>query len=491
MFYAAYHMRDGLMRAKRIHDNATTMLTRSQKNKVAIEEEEVGSQFRSFYASLLDILAGAAELEHVLNFDTLARNDAISNLKSYLLEIGIPVLMATPTIETIQLVYKEVSERSGTPRDMESLMGIDPNYWSVKEEFSTNTTSRQLAMRDIDDTMMRMLYRSIQVSTTEDRPINALEFSQEHDAYGQDVINSRHSSVGFPAEFYAAGVPESIRSTFAPCYKKLALGSLKGTVISNEVFDLMTVHIRPELEKPNNNSLYIKKEKNLIRDSSRYLRPEGLLVLTIPYYRMHRDIVVMLAKYYENFQIRKMEGEKFFTNGVILITATKKKTITIGKIEQEAMDLLINVWKVGDIVSILDKPFDPMPLQAENYEIKMFRGSALDKDELVSIYKASAATKSFWKQQKDPNDNSATKNPLLPFNVGQLGLVLTSGSLDGVIDEGYGNYHVVKGRVVKKTNTERDIVTNTGGDQVLVTSTTSNQVEINIMLPDGTHKVLA
>ena len=37
------------------------------------------------------------------------------------------------------------------------------------------------------------------------------------------------------------------------------------------------------------------------------------------------------------------------------------------------------------------------------------------------------------------------RHPLLPFSPGQLGLVLVSGKIDGVVDEGDGAYHVIKG----------------------------------------------
>jgi hypothetical protein len=93
----------------------------------------------------------------------------------------------------------------------------------------------------------------------------------------------------------------------------------------------------------------------------------------------------------------------------------------------------------------------------------------------------------FWNDQKIQTAEENAKNPLLPFNTGQLGLVLTSGCLDGIIDEGNGYSHIVKGRVVKKTEKENDNI----GEDIELTETTSNRVEINVIMPDGTHKILA
>ena len=94
---------------------------------------------------------------------------------------------------------------------------------------------------------------------------------------------------------------------------------------------------------------------------------------------------------------------------------------------------------------------------------------------------------SFWKEQSAEKLFESSNRPPLPFNIGQLGLVLTSGCLDGVVDEGNGYKHIVKGRVARTTNQERTQQEST----VTVEETVGNKVEINVLLPDGTHKVLA
>ena len=96
--------------------------------------------------------------------------------------------------------------------------------------------------------------------------------------------------------------------------------------------------------------------------------------------------------------------------------------------------------------------------------------------------------KDFWKKQQIDRISDRTARPLLPFSIGQLGLVLTSGCLDGVIEEPDNCSHVVKGRVIKVVDTEREI--NDTRDQVEISSTTSNRVEISMFLPDGTYRCL-
>ena len=74
------------------------------------------------------------------------------------------------------------------------------------------------------------------------------------------------------------------------------------------------------------------------------------------------------------------------------------------------------------------------------------------------------------------------QSPLLPFNIGQVGLVLTSGCLDGVVEEIDGVYHVIKGMTTKLTTVETD---DSEEDKIKSTETISNRVKINVFTADG------
>ena len=111
----------------------------------------------------------------------------------------------------------------------------------------------------------------------------------------------------------------------------------------------------------------------------------------------------------------------------------------------------------------------------------------MDLEEVEQIIEKSSLMNKMWENQRVEKLDETIKNPLLPFNIGQLGLVLTSGCLDGIVDEGDGHSHLIKGRVSKQiveteTDTEKGIE---------ITETTVNKVEINVLLPNGEFKVLA
>ena len=93
---------------------------------------------------------------------------------------------------------------------------------------------------------------------------------------------------------------------------------------------------------------------------------------------------------------------------------------------------------------------------------------------------------SFWKQH-EIEEKDTSMRPLLPFNMGQIGLVLTSGCLDGVVEEYEGQYHAIKGMVTKV----RDFNNSRENNDETSIETISNKVQINLLTPDGKFIELA
>ena len=92
----------------------------------------------------------------------------------------------------------------------------------------------------------------------------------------------------------------------------------------------------------------------------------------------------------------------------------------------------------------------------------------------------------FYKQVDDHKILTDTQ-PLLPFNIGQVGLVLTSGRLDGVIEEPGDRYHIIKGRTIKYTeNIQNNIENNEERIKKI-----SNRVQIKAFGADGTFKSIS
>lgn len=264
---------------------------------------------------------------------------------------------------------------------------------------------------------------------------------------------------------------------------KIAIGGFSGSRITNNAFDIVYANplIAWETTFMNNQNPYtLKKEKVFLNNILKYIRVNGILILTIPYFRLYKDIVFILAKNFKHIQIRR--SSLFNSYGVVTIIAQRKEN---NKEVDADIYRELRKYHTQNIISLNE--FDHYNLPDQAIEIDTFRGSILSSEQLSKIITTSGCMDSFWKKQSVEKLSESKKQPLLPFNIGQIGLVLTSGCLDGVIDEGNGNYHLIKGRVTKQSSIENNYEEN----QLETQETISNRVEINVLLPNGDFKVLA
>ena len=260
-------------------------------------------------------------------------------------------------------------------------------------------------------------------------------------------------------------------------------GGLLGSKISNDVFDILFLvpEVSWEVKMTSMGTLLEREEKSSIRNTIKYLRPGGLFLYTIPYYRLTKEISLMLSKLLSEVDVIK------HTDGnaaMPYLTIVGYKNIT-KESRQDVFAMLSNL----DYEAIpLCTGLREYIIEGPAVEVQYFRGSILDDNELEEVYINSGLYDSFWEKQDCSSKLTDTK-PLLPFNIGQIGLVLTSGCLDGVIEEYEGQYHAIKGMVTKvKKSTAEASDNNT---HQTVTDVYSNIVQINIFGPDGEFIELA
>lgn len=263
---------------------------------------------------------------------------------------------------------------------------------------------------------------------------------------------------------------------------KIVKGSLIGSRISNGVFDINI--IMPNIYYDMNNNMKLtsitKKERTYIQDNLRYVRNGGIVLISLPIFRLHSDTCLMLSKQLENVDYYIYKGKDFSFVNII----GQKNLDKDGR--QEVYDKLRGLYNSANEEKNTFTLEKKLKIPSSFIPVEIFKGSEIDEDEIMFISENSGAYSEFIKSQEVEKLSETQKRPLLPFNIGQIGLVLTSGSLDGIIDEGDGNYHLVKGRVSKKVDSDRVVSDN----KVEETEIISNRVEINIMLPDGEFKTL-
>lgn len=282
------------------------------------------------------------------------------------------------------------------------------------------------------------------------------------------------------------GIEVSSDANIAKDYAvKVVRGEIKGSRIKNDAFDFIVAkcNVLATLDQNMKHNSIAKSEKDFMYTVNKYLRPGGAVLFVIPHYRVYKDIAEHISKSYENVKVYKAGGAYWQEKKYVYIYAQKSRTKALNEETYEALRKCYNPDLLEELPADLELGYH---LPSKYIDIDLFRGSVLDMEELYYLVEHSEAMDEFFENQKIEKIGESSTKPLLPFNIGQLGLVLTSGCLDGIIDEGDGHYHLVKGKVSKKSETQGNI-----SDGVLEESETiSNRVEINVMLPNGEFKTL-
>jgi hypothetical protein len=393
--------------------------------------------------------------------------------------------MFSGTLMTLKHAIKSVQNSDERVTLLEAIEVILAPYaeydFEMLEASSYKENFRYSHMYDeagVDPEVIKSIAESIRVH--HDRTINVI------DPRCRQGVNAAAFKRNYPhSKLWGMGLSENKLEETKKRFDRVALGTLKGSNVSNDVFDVLLLQPDISLERAGER-LLIKKEKELMLKALNYLRTGGVVVLALPFFRFYKDICLFMAKNFSNLQIRKYESTGFNKSGIVYVTGVRKVD---REIDEDDYTSLRYAFDFESIPDIMEQPFEPVTLPSFELDVKSFRGSILDPDEVRRIYESSPCVAQFWGAQQVEKLSENAKNPLLPFNVGQLGLVLTSGCLDGVVDEGNGHFHVVKGRVIKKVDSASDV--DMQNNQVEVIETTSNRVEINVFLPDGMHKILA
>lgn len=258
-------------------------------------------------------------------------------------------------------------------------------------------------------------------------------------------------------------------------------GEMHGSKISNDCFDIMciTPPISWKAELGATGNLLEKKEKAWLRNTIKYLRSDGILIYTIPVTRLTNDIAFICSKLLKDVQVIKAT----VNTTLPFIHIIGKKDIS-KESRKDVYKYLCSINKLRQLPDELDMSYN---LASGGIILPdLFRGSVLDESELEQIVSTSGLMESFWKQHEIEEKDSNVR-PLLPFNMGQIGLVLTSGCLDGVVEEYEGQYHAIKGMVTKI----RDFSNNVEDNDETSIETISNKVQINLLTPDGQFIELA
>ena len=291
-----------------------------------------------------------------------------------------------------------------------------------------------------------------------DNLLRIKQYTDKADTYGLEKRDNYHQSAK-----YKVG--------------RMIKGQLQGSTISNQVFDMMQM-IAPVswlAKMSQTGTLIEKEEKYTLRNTIKYLRQDGILIYTIPKTRITKDMAFLMSKLLRDVQVLRKENDNYYVH-----------IIGVKDIQSESRE---DVYRLLQNIDASEKTELTFTYNLPSGGIKhpdFFRGSALDEEELLELVKHSGLIDSFWKSQEIKQEDDSIR-PLLPFNMGQIGLVLTSGCLDGTVEEFPGQQHAIKGMVTKIRNVEN----NREGQNETSIETISNKVIINLLTPNGDFIELA
>ena len=110
--------------------------------------------------------------------------------------------------------------------------------------------------------------------------------------------------------------------------------------------------------------------------------------------------------------------------------------------------------------------------------VQSFQGAVFNLGELQrQLAKSKSIDMLFEKSRIDAME----RRPLLPLNIGQVGLIGGSGLINGYID--CEHPHVIKGRVIKEVKRRENEEENT------LTETRVNRMLFNVLTPDGLKRL--
>ena len=222
-----------------------------------------------------------------------------------------------------------------------------------------------------------------------------------------------------------------------------------------------------------------RNEKRFLVDSLSHLLYDGLLIYIIPYYRLTPDICRILCDNFEDLTVWKFTGGEFqrFKQAAVLGIRRKRQDGS-----EKAAGLASLAFQPEQLPELTELPENRYALPDVAKKVELFKGAEFNVAELAEQMKKSTSfSRMFEKNKLDCGE----KRPLLPLNLGQVGLIGGSGLINGLVE--CDTPHIIKGRIIKETSVSSEENLNSRGDLTSTTvhETRSNKMIFNLLTPEG------
>ncbi len=279
---------------------------------------------------------------------------------------------------------------------------------------------------------------------------------------------------GENAAAYGVEIDEERAAEAESRLNRVGFGSYFHSSVSHEAFHAMFLN-PPYLSVMTEGGSKARSEKRFLVEGTWNLMKDGILIYIIPYYRLTYDICRVLCDNYHRISFYRFLDDEFSKHSQIVLFGVKKKkedgSLLAEKLARYAMAPekipLIDTLRPGKYV-----------LPNVEKKVEVFKGAVFNLGELQrQLAQSRSISVLFEKSRIDEIE----KRPLLPLNVGQVGLIGGSGLINGYVD--CEHPHVIKGRVIKEVKRSVNEKQNT------MSETRINRMLFNILTPDGVKKL--
>ena len=251
---------------------------------------------------------------------------------------------------------------------------------------------------------------------------------------------------------------------------RVGFGSFFHSRISSEAFHVLFLN-PPYLNLIGEGGVKARSEKRFLVESIHHLMPGGVIMYIVPYYRLTYDICRVLCDNFKDISVYRFLDNEFSKFKQIVVFGIKKKKED-GSDEAEKLSQFAMLPERIPMIDTLGTEIYSVPEVEKNVEV--FKGANFNLGELQRQLAKSKSINMFFEKSKI---DAIEKRPLLPLNIGQVGLIGGSGLINGYVD--CDTPHVIKGRVIKEVKRREN------EEEGTLTETRVNRMLFNILTPEG------
>lgn len=259
---------------------------------------------------------------------------------------------------------------------------------------------------------------------------------------------------------------------------RVGFGSYFRSRIGHESFHLMLLN-PPYLSVMAEGGSNTRSEKRFLVDALYHLIYGGLLIYIIPHYRLTADICRVLCDNFEDLTVWRFASGEFKKYKQVAVMGIRRKRCDGSGQVTELASKALGPDMLPELSEISEGRYR---LPSTSIKVNTFKGAEFNEYELAEqLNRSTSFSRLFEKNKLD----SAVKRPLLPLNLGQVGLIGGSGLINGLVE--CDTPHIIKGRIVKENSVNKEENLNNKGEltSTTVIETRSNKMIFNLLTPQG------